>query len=248
MKSDGHYIRLSNPWLLSAAPALAYAVAYLDRLGEAQVRAIPVDWISISVTDALSRTAGVIAGIGVMIVALMLAERTYQSEGTWWQRNSLHIAVGIGYGGLIFMLRIGPLTSLIGVVVGFLASRFKWVDVARSEPSPQRDQPVVMKQREEFDVEQMTLPLVAVPMLVVALLLSTYGGGSWRASRPTEVLVHVPSNRIVLASYGDRMVFGDLAGDSDGSMTVGDVRWLVALPSEETSGLARMMPGTISWR
>ena len=49
-------VPLHHPALLALAPAVGYAIAYFDRLGEALAYGIPPDYISISVTDTLSRT------------------------------------------------------------------------------------------------------------------------------------------------------------------------------------------------
>lgn len=58
-------VDLGHPAVIAAATAVGYLVAYLDRLGEAVVYQIPLDYVTVSVTDALSR-------VSIVFVAVLL--------------------------------------------------------------------------------------------------------------------------------------------------------------------------------
>lgn len=240
------FIRLSNPWLLTAAPALAYAVAYLDRLGEAQARAIPLDWITVSATDALSRTAGVIAGLGLMFAALSFAESDKHKNGT---RRWHHLLVGLGLGGLVFMLRIGWTTAILAVLVGAFLSAFGWFGVGTAVSTPESRGPVEIKKRDGIDLGEIELPFLLIVALLIITLLPAWGSGYYRATQSENVLTDATGERIVLASYGDRVVLGDLTNEPGEALTVGHRRWLAVSPSEETSGLVAVdSSDTVTWR
>lgn len=246
MRFNRPYIRLSSPWLLPAAPALAYAVAYLDRLGEAQAHAIPADWIAVSVTDALSRTVGVVAGIVVMIGALLWAEYLGAKE-TGISHFFGHLIVGVGYGIMVLVLQIGWPMAITAVAVGTVMSWFGLFGVTSPRETADSES-IELKRHEGYDLGESKAPAVLFLAVSAAILLLAFWSGYWRADVLRAPLVDTPAQRIVLATYGDRMVMGDIISDSDDRLTVGAVRWLIAVPSEQTSGLVAVHPTDVNWK
>lgn len=79
-------ISLYNPAMLAVAPAIGYLIAYLDRLGEAFVYGIPVEYISLSVTDVLSRTSIVVVAL-VLFIAFKQIEIALATRLPRWVRE-----------------------------------------------------------------------------------------------------------------------------------------------------------------
>ncbi|MDO8848382.1 MAG: hypothetical protein Q7W51_08370 [Coriobacteriia bacterium] len=237
-KSGFGYIDLSRSWLVSAVPVLAYSVAFLSRVGEAFVRKVPVDWIVISLTDALSRTALV----SLVVLAMFMSAR---AEAAWVCRHPTwtHRAASN------FLEQLAPLTMMLvllgqlvlavsfGVVFVVVTAGMALRDYRRRDSLPSRKReiigPVILEAGSGGEDKPATRVSAqwAMSVLMVALVLAPVGG-AMRALVEQDFLVDPDQTTIIVASYGHVAVLADLDVREDGEWVVGSTRRLVDLTSE----------------
>ncbi len=248
------YIRLSSPWLLSVIPALAYIIAYLNRLGEAFARGIPGDWISVSLTDALSRASAVVLVVGIAIAIARTGSQWTLKLPLWARRAATRgldqLGPAILYG---FILGSLPLVLIFVVASLLLIAGTATRDFLQRESLPSvpqsRTEGVVLLNRTEpgdFGDVQVRARLV-LAAVILSLFLAPLVGWS-RAIMPRTILVTLDNTQIVAASYGSTVVLADLSVEPDGSWRVGDTRSIVTLgQGADQKFVRRRGPISLQW-
>lgn len=234
MKHIG-YIEITSPWVLSAVPALAYAIAFLSRLGEAYARGIPTDWIVVSLTDALSRTAT----IGLVIVVLFVSsalEDSWKKRLPKWSHRAISNFADQLVPIALFLIIIGSVAISAGVLlVSAIVTLFMALQGYRkrgshkSQPAKHEGVVVLEPAPEPGDVSSIRIRAGVVLAVVVAALMLAPLGGWGRAVLSSKVLVSSDGERIVAASYGSSAVLADLTVRDDGRWEVGSSREFVDL-------------------
>lgn len=232
-------LSLANPVLLAGTPALGYAIAYFDRLGEAFVYEIPLDYISLSLTDALSRTSLVILSL-ILVHTVTRLNRAMLDSAPPWAGRAINTASNFLLPSLLvfaaswrlslFFLSIGAFWTVIDTVVGFLRRKRLKRTTAGDQ---QRQEPMISEEpstRRKMALEVSPLLLL---VLVASAFVLAFLGGNIRASAKERYLVSANDPKLVLLAVygGDRGVIGVL--DSD-MRSLTNERRLVSIPGEIT--------------
>lgn len=246
----GMRVGLDHPLLLAAAPAIGYLVAYLDRLGEALFYGIPVDYIQLSVTDALSRTS-------LVVVAALMLQGTARLKSLLERRlpNWLALAVDTGtnwllFAGLILVLAGNLRFALAVLVTGlfYVVVDTLWGFWRRHRKAPTPDArpdglPLLAKKAEPSPLA-VRLP-VLIALTVAMLFFSMYGGNMRAASRQRYLVSSDDPSVVLLAMYGaDRAVLGVIR---DGGPHLTDSRRFVSI-ADERAEFVWTDTGALSWR
>lgn len=252
MESPG-YVQLSNPLLLSAVPALAYALAYLDRLGEAYARHIPLDWISVSLTDALSRTALVILVL-TLTAAIARASTSWKQRAPQWMHESLANVAEQSTAVILFGVIIGDWRMALAV---FLASILWSLGFAIRDYRKLRGR-AASKQSDKTTAtpgvligfgdngELQVKASAVIRLLVIAIVLASYGGWA-RAAMQDEALITRDQDSIVAASYSGYAVLADLAITEDGEWVAGAERTITSLDGDSATFVRVRPPSRVRW-
>lgn len=244
------YIKLSSPWVLSAVPALAYALAYVDRLGEAFARGIPSDWITVSLTDALSRTALIVLAVALMRGSQSMLSRWRQKSPRWAHDALANMADQSGI-IVLFAVVVGDLW----IAGGILLISLLWslvtsiVHYRKRGKLPPNAEPRVEDSVSEPPgdlAERQVRSIVLVALLALALISAVWGGWG-RATMRRDVMVTLDGRRILAASYSGYVVLADLS-IHDGRWYVGDERTYLAVGGgTPVTFLRKKAPSYIRW-
>jgi len=247
------YIRLASPWLISSIPAFAYLLAYLNRFGEAYAHDVPSDWISVSLTDALSRTAAVALVTLLMMLLSGKGERWTQRFPLWSRRGLSRLLEQLGPAILYaFLLGLGLLAALFVVssvvlTLVTLAWDYRRRDSLTEPPAAVRAGMVVLDPATRSDVADAQVSVILVAGFVVISLLVALLGGWSRAALQRQYLTVDNGSRVVAATYGNAVVLADVEIRPDGRWQVGRQRQLLPLPSASITFTVESAPVGVSW-
>ena len=238
-------VRLDQPLTLAFAPAIGYLIAFLDRLGEAVALGVPVDYITISTTDALSRVSVVFVALAALLAVVRIETSLTTHLPAWlhqplntlmtWSLNAAVVFV------LFWLPRLALAVLLVGL--GWSILHAAWSYWRRPKTAVQES-----KHHQRAGVVDLGAPPpssasvvevkagLALVLLVAGLLFAFTGGNLRAATRDTHLVSQAEGGLVVLAIYGDRAALGSLGPDG---VTVGPERKLAVLTEFETPLLWR---------
>jgi len=206
-KLKTNIFNLSSPMLITAAPVLGYAIAYLNRFGEARAYGIPLDYISLSTSDALSRTALVATSLLIIKLA-QIAEGALRAKSPEWMHSPISTALFFAEVTVIlWVLTWDPIYLLIYFGLAIALTIADFADARRRKLKGPK-----VKNGKSKSVQRWwnTNELRAIFTIIFILCLA-YVSGSGRAQSRENYLVLKGDERIVLLTvYGDRAVLGRL--------------------------------------
>jgi hypothetical protein len=244
-------IAVDQPVVFAAAPAIGYLIAYLDRLGEAVAYGIPLDYISVSVTDALSRVSIVFVAI-VAMFALVRVEKALATRLEPWTHRPLSTAstwlfiasVALVLAWNLWLLGFAVITGLFWTAIELVYGFARRKSIAAERPSVKRasNGPAILGEpvaKRDF----LQVPAVLLAASLVMALLFAFAGGNLRAASRTRYMVsQQDSQQVILALYADKAVLGRLEENG----VLGDERWLVT-PGGSVDGYVWSNVGPIYW-
>ena len=243
---------MDHPAVVAVAPAVGYLIAYLDRLGEALAYGIPPDYISVSITDALSRVSVVFVGLLGMVALARLedalarrlprwAREPLNTASTWLLFSLLAVVLAWRMKAALYIAALGVVWTLIHSAWSFARRR----KIGPPEHTARIDSGPIILGEKAVKPPQLQIQAVLVIALLVAAFFFAFVGGNIRATSRERYLVPADDSKtVLLAIYGDKAVLGQL--ETEGSDTLTGGRQLVTLPGE-TEDYVWQNTGPLQW-